>query len=74
MPQRERSEKTEGKTEVWPARRLAVSQAVPLTQWLTSELQRHGTLVGALKSRSSVLVPEDFDLDTLPEFQVCRFG
>ena len=46
MPQRERSEKTEGKTEVWPARRLAVSRAVPLTQWLTSELQWNPMRVG----------------------------
>ncbi len=35
---------------------------------------RHDTLVGALTSRSSVLVREGFDLDTLTEFQGCRFG
>jgi len=29
---------------------------------------------GALTSRSSVLVREGFDLDTLTEFQGCRFG
>jgi hypothetical protein len=39
MPQRERSEKTEGKAEVWPARCLAAPWPLPLTQRLTSELQ-----------------------------------